>query len=294
MRLLKIAIIGTGNIGTDLLIKIGKSKRLECTLFAGRSAHSTGIHLAQSLGINTSTEGIKALEDNPDICDVVLDCTSAHDHIHHWEVCKRLGKPVVDLTPSKQGLACVPAIATLHQVADELQNINMVTCGGQTTIPIAYALAQAHKDIEYIEVASSVASVSAGPATRRNLDEYVETTESTLKSFSDAKASKVVLVLNPAEPPIYMQSTIYAKIDNPDINAISVSVDQMVKRVQQYCPGYELTMPPMANGNIVTTAVKVTGAGDYLPPYAGNIDIINCAALEVLNLLAEAKCGAAS
>jgi acetaldehyde dehydrogenase len=185
----------------------------------------------------------------------------------------------------------VPAVATLHDVADEIQNINMVTCGGQTTIPIAYALGQVHKDIEYIEVASSVASVSAGPATRRNLDEYVETTQSSLKAFSGAKASKVVLVLNPAEPPIHMQSTVYAKIKNPDVDAIRASVNQMVERVQQYCPGYELTLAPMVNGNIVTTAVKVTGAGDYLPPYAGNIDIINCAALEVLKLLATAKNG---
>jgi acetaldehyde dehydrogenase len=289
MRPLNIAIIGTGNIGTDLLIKIGKSQQLQCTLFAGRSADSAGIHHAESLGINTSTDGIKALESNPDICDVVIDCTSAHDHIHHWEVCKTLGKPVIDMTPSKQGLCCVPAIATVHEVADEIQNINMITCGGQTTIPIAYALGQAHPDIDYIEVASSVASVSAGPATRRNLDEYIETTQSNLKKFSGAKAAKVVLVLNPAEPPIYMQSTIYAKINNPDAKAINESVNHMVERVQEYCPGFELTIPPIINGNIVTTSVKVTGAGDYLPPYAGNIDIINCAALEVLNLLAAAK-----
>jgi acetaldehyde dehydrogenase (acetylating) len=291
MTPLKIAIIGTGNIGTDLLIKIGKSRGLVCTLFSGRSEDSAGIARARTLGINCSTKGIDALIEQPEICDVVLDCTSALDHIRHWDICQQLGKPVVDLTPSKQGLACVPAIATLHDVADEIQNINMVTCGGQTTIPIAYALGQVHKDIEYIEVASSVASVSAGPATRRNLDEYVETTQSTLKAFSGARASKVVLVLNPAEPPIHMQSTVYAKINNPDGDAIRASVDRMVERVQQYCPGYELTLPPMVNGNIVTTSVKVTGAGDYLPPYAGNIDIINCAALEVLNLLATAKNG---
>jgi acetaldehyde dehydrogenase len=289
MNPLKVAIIGTGNIGTDLLIKICKSNNLACTLFSGRSEKSAGIVRARELNINCSTKGIDALVQNPEICDVVLDCTSALDHIRHWSICQQLGKPVVDLTPSKQGLACVPAIATLHEIADEIQNINMVTCGGQTTIPIAHALGQVHKDIEYIEVASSVASLSAGPATRLNLDEYVETTESSLKAFSGSQSAKAILVLNPADPPIHMQSTVYAKINNPDIETIRRSVNHMVKRVQKYCPGYELTMSPIVNENIVTTTVKVTGAGDFLPPYAGNIDIINCAALEVLNLLALAK-----
>lgn len=289
MHTLKVAIIGTGNIGTDLLIKIGKSKQLECTLFSGRSVDSAGIRRAKVLGINTSTDGIKALEINPDICDVVIDCTSALDHIHHWEICKSLGKTVIDMTPSKQGLSCVPAISSVHDIADQIQNINMITCGGQTTIPIAYALSQVHSDIEYIEVASSVASVSAGPGTRINLDEYIETTQFNLKTFSGAQKAKVVLVLNPADPPIYMQSTIYAKINNPDTEAINCSVNDMVLRVQEYCPGFELTIPPIFNGNVVTISVKVTGAGDYLPPYAGNVDIINCAAMKVLNLLATAK-----
>ena len=286
---LKVAIVGTGNIGTDLLLKIERSERLECTLFSGRSSDSPGIQRAKNRGVHVSAVGIDAVAENPDICDVVIDCTSAHDHARHWEICQALGKPVVDMTPSKQGLCCVPAIATYHDVGDELQNINMITCGGQATIPIAYALSRVHKNIEYIEVASSVASLSAGPATRRNLDEYLDTTRVNLQAFSGAAAAKVVLVLNPAEPPIYMQSTIYAQISSPDADAIRESVNRMVARVQEYCPGYELVIPPVIEGNLVTTTVKVTGAGDYLPPYAGNIDIINCAALEVLNLLAEAK-----
>lgn len=286
---LKVAIVGSGNIGTDLLLKIRRSELLECTLFSGRSNVSPGIERAKSMGVNVSDVGIDAVSDNPGICDVVIDCTSAHDHARHWHICKALGKSVVDMTPSKEGLCCVPAIATYHDVGDEVQNINMITCGGQATIPIAYALSQVHRHIEYIEVASSVASLSAGPATRRNLDEYLDTTRVNLQAFSGADTAKVVLVLNPAEPPIYMQSTVYALIASPDAVAIRASVDHMVARVQQYCPGYELIIPPIIEGDLVTTTVKVTGAGDYLPPYAGNIDIINCAALEVLNLLAEGR-----
>lgn len=289
MDKLKVAIIGTGNIGTDLLIKIMRSENLECTLFAGRSYDSSGMKKAIALGINVSDQGIFAIAADRDICDVVVDCTSAQAHREHWNFCLSIGKTIIDMTPAKIGTLCVPAIDNRNWANDETHNINMITCGGQTTIPIAYALSQVHKDIEYIEVASSIASLSAGPATRQNLDEYVETTQSALKSFSGAKDSKAILILNPATPPIDMVTTIYAKINDPDLIAITESVNNMIKTIQQYAPGYELLVPPTIKDGVVFLTVKVLGAGDHLPQYAGNLDIINCAAIAVLENIAKSR-----
>jgi len=286
---LKIAIIGTGNIGTDLLIKIMRSEHLTCTLFAGRTANSKGMERAKELNIPVSDQGIQAIIDNPDCCDIVVDCTSAQAHAYHWNICKELGKTVIDMTPAKLGYPCIPAIATDNSISEPAQNINMITCGGQTSIPIAYALSRVHKEIEYIEVVSTIASLSAGPATRQNLDEYVETTTDALKKFSGAKEGKAILVLNPATPPIYMQTTIYAKIKNPDLTRIQKSVEHMIDTIRQYSPGYQLVVPPVVNGDTVVISVKVLGAGDYLPQYAGNLDIINCAAIAVLELIAKSK-----
>jgi acetaldehyde dehydrogenase len=165
----------------------------------------------------------------------------------------------------------------------------MITCGGQTTVPIAAALARVHKDIEYVEVASSIASLSAGPATRQNLDEYVNTTEEALRKFSGAKRSKAILILNPASPPIDMDTTIYAKIKNPDLVRITESVNDMVETIREYVPGYQLLVPPIVKDDTVVVTVKVLGAGDFLPQYAGNLDIINCAAIKVLELMAQAR-----
>lgn len=286
---LRIAILGTGNIGTDLLIKIMRSDHLTCTVFAGRTIDSIGMSRAKSMGINITDKGIDYLYENSNLYDVVVDCTSAQAHIGHWQKLEELGKTVVDMTPAKLGELCVPALATGDWVNNGVHNVNMVTCGGQTTVPIAYALSQVHKDIEYIEVASNIASLSAGPATRQNLDEYVQTTEEALISFSGAKKSKAILVLNPASPPIDMVTTIYAKIKNPDEDRIRESVNNMIDTIRQYVPGYQLLVPPIVKGDTVTVSVKVLGAGDHLPQYAGNLDIINCAAIKVLELIAIAR-----
>ena len=289
MKKIKVAILGTGNIGTDLMIKILRSEYLECTLFTGRTLDSAGMLRAKSLNIPISNKGINAIIENPDVCNIVIDCTSAQAHTNHWRVCKELGKTIIDMTPAKLGKLCVPAIAMDTDLSEDVQNINMITCGGQTSIPIGYALGQVHKDIEYIEVVSTIASLSAGPATRQNLDEYVETTQSALKKFSGAKDTKAILVLNPANPPIFMQTTIYAQIENPNLEAITESVENMIKVIQKYSPGYQLVVPPVVtNGNVVIS-VKVLGAGDHLPQYAGNLDIINCAAIAVLELIAKSK-----
>ena len=284
---LKIGIIGTGNIGTDLMVKIMRSPRLTCTLFAGRNFNSTGMKRANALGVTISDRGIETIVNDPAICDVVFDCTSAQAHIAHWAILDRLGKIVIDMTPAKLGELCIPAINAAECLATGARNINMITCGGQSSIPIAYAIAQAQPDIDYVEVASSIASRSAGPATRHNLDEYIETTQEALKTFAGAKRAKAILILNPANPPIDMQTTIYAKITSPDMPAIQVSVAAMVEKLKQYVPGYQLIVAPTLEGGKVVTTIKVLGAGDYLPQYAGNLDIINCAAIAMAERIAQ-------
>ena len=286
---LKIAIIGSGNIGTDLLIKVMRSSVMTCTLFAGRNFNSTGMKRANALGVMISDRGIEAIVNDPTICDVVFDCTSAHAHQTHWPILNKLGKTVIDMTPAKLGALCIPCINAEESLAGGARNINMITCGGQSSIPIAYAIAQVHKNIDYIEVASSIASRSAGPATRYNLDEYIETTQEALQSFTGALRTKAILILNPANPPIDMQTTIYSKIAEPDLPAITASVLAMVDKLKIYVPGYQLIVPPTVDGGKVITTIKVLGAGDYLPQYAGNLDIINCAAIAMAELIAKSN-----
>jgi len=277
---LKCAILGTGNIGTDLLVKVFRSDLLECTLFAGRNLRSEGMQKAISLGTKISDKGINAIVEHSDDIHLVFDATSAAAHIKHWPVLSRLGKFVIDMTPAKLGRFCVPAINVEHMFVSGEKNINMITCGGQASIPIAVAISEVHTKIEYIEVASSIASRSAGPATRANLDEYVDTTEDALLQFSGVQRAKAILILNPAVPPIDMQTTVYAKIENPDLASITASVNAMITKLREYVPGYELLVPPaIINENMVAVTVKVRGEGDYLPSYAGNLDIINCAAV---------------
>lgn len=285
-RKTRVAILGTGNIGTDLLIKVMRSDLLECTLFVGRNLRSDGMQKASKLGVPISDRGLDGIVQQADNIDIVFDATSAAAHVDHWPVLKQLGKTVIDMTPAKLGELCVPAINTEQILESCAQNINMITCGGQASVPIANAISAVQNDIEYIEVASSIASRSAGPATRANLDEYIETTEQALKKFSGARRTKAILILNPARPPIDMQTTIYAKIGNPDIAAMRRSVEEMMKNITQYVPGYQLIVPPTIEGGKVMTTVKVLGNGDYLPRYAGNLDIINCAAIGIAERIA--------
>ena len=282
----RVAIIGTGNIGTDLLVKVMRSNMLECTLFVGRNFRSEGMQKASSLGINISDRGLDAIVQQAEDIDMVFDATSAVAHHEHWAVLREMGKTVIDMTPAKLGGMCVPAINSEEVIGSGSGNINMVTCGGQASIPIANAISTEHDDIEYIEVASSIASRSAGPATRGNLDEYIETTEEGLRKFTGAKQAKAILILNPARPPIDMQTTIYAKINNPRLDHIRRSVDAIMKRITAYVPGYQLIVPPTIEGGKVMTTVKVLGNGDYLPRYAGNLDIINCAAIGIAETIA--------
>ncbi len=276
---LKIAILGSGNIGADLLVKSMRSEYLEPAVFVGRRLISQGMLKAQELGVLRSDEGIDFLANNPELYDLVFDATSAKDHIGHAEVFKKLGKTVIDMTPSSIGGMCIPSVnleESLH-----LHNVNMVTCGGQAAIPIVYAISQVEKEIDYIEVVSSIASKSAGPGTRANLDEYVHTTERAVKKFSGAKRAKAILNLNPAIPCVNMQTTIFVKAVNLSIEPLVKQIAEMVDKVKKYVPGYEVLVGPVLdNGRIVVT-LRVTGLGDYLPEYAGNLDIINCAAIDM-------------
>jgi acetaldehyde dehydrogenase len=278
-RKLKVAIIGSGNIGTDLLIKVLRSPYLECRIFISRRLSSAGMQKALSLGIPVSAEGIDYIVNNPTCCDLVFDATSAKSHIEHAPILRKLNKRVIDLTPAKIGLMCVPSV-NLAKALNEF-NVNMVTCGGQASIPVAYAIGQTQSDIDYIEVVSTIASRSAGPATRQNIDEYIKTTEDGLKEFSGATRTKAILNLNPAEPCVDMQTTIFAKVKNPDIPKLSKFFLRQVENIRKYVPGYEIILGPLLeNGRIVVMA-RVRGLGDYLPSYAGNLDIINCAAINM-------------
>jgi acetaldehyde dehydrogenase (acetylating) len=279
MKKLRVAILGSGNIGTDLLIKIQRSEYLECVLFIGRNLSSPGMAKAINLGVKVSDQSINAIVKDPDCCDLVFDATSAKDAIHHWAILKQLGKIVVDMTPAKVGGLCIPAVNLDDSVTQ--QNVNMVTCGGQASIPIAYLIGQTHPEIEYIEVVSSISSRSAGPATRLNLDEYIETTEDGVRFFSGAKRAKAILNLNPANPCIDMQTTIFAKVAKPNLDALTLAVNNMVEKIKIYVPGYQLLVSPLYENGRIVVMVKAQGLGDYLPKYAGNLDIINCAAIAV-------------
>lgn len=283
---LKVAILGTGNIGTDLLIKVLRSNNLECTLFAGRNLRSDGLRKASELGVSISDGGIDTIIEHSDNIDLVFDATSAAAHLVHLPLLREINKTVLDMTPAKIGTLCVPAINSIESINSPIKNINMITCGGQASIPIAHAIAAASESIEYIEVASSISSASAGPATRANLDEYILTTENALSKFTSAAKVKAILILNPAQPPIDMQTTVYAKVNNPDLARIIKSVDEMAVRMRNYVPGYELILRPTLYGNKVVTTVRVVGNGDYLPKYAGNLDIINCAAIQIAEQVA--------
>ena len=276
---LKVAILGSGNIGTDLLVKVLRSPYLECGAFIGRNLSSPGMSKAVKLGVNVSDESIAYIEKNSDCCDLVFDATSASDQRKHAPILELLGKVVVDLTPAQVGVMCSPAVNIDEAV--KARNINMITCGGQASIPLAYALALSHPQIEYIEVISSIASRSAGPATRRNLDEYVHTTELGIKHFSGARQAKAILNLNPASPCVNMQTTLLAKVADPDMTEYKRRLDDLVKKVRQYVPGYEVLVGPVVENGRVVVMVRVRGLGDYLPAYAGNLDIINCAAVAV-------------
>lgn len=284
---LKVAILGSGNIGTDLLVKILRSPYLECSMFIGRRLNSAGMNKARELGVRISDRGIDAIRKEPDCCDLVFDATNATSHLGHWPILKDLGKIVIDMTPSLIGQMIVPAINLGDAV--KYNNVNMVSCGGQAAIALAYAFTKHQEDVSYIEVVSSIASRSAGPATRLNIDEYIENTEKGIRIFTKCKNVKSILILNPAKPDINMKATLSVKIKNPDLPMIKKAVFATEEKIKKYVPGYKIIVPPVMEDNRVVMTVKVRGLGDYLPRYAGNLDIINCAAVKTAEEYSKSK-----
>ena len=284
MGRLNVAIIGTGKLGTDLLVKATRSQLLRCAAFIGRNQDSEGIQFAKKFNIPTSIDSFNYLEKNANDFDLIFDVTNANFHIAHQPLLKALGKKVIDLTPSRVGHMVVPVINIRD--AEIYDDISLISCGGQTALPIIHVLTQVCEQIDSIEVISSIASKSAGPATRINLDEYIDNTESALSCFSGCKNVKSVLILNPAEPEVNMSTTIYAEIDCKDLSRLHEKVIDMVQFVQAYVPGYKLSVAPSFEGKLVQIMLQVKGRGDFLPCYAGNLDIINCAAIQIAEKLA--------
>ncbi|HVJ49614.1 acetaldehyde dehydrogenase (acetylating) [Desulfitobacterium sp.] len=275
---IKVGILGTGNIGTDLLMKISKkSTNLQVGMFAGIDPQSEGILRAQKMGIPTSAEGIQAILSDPSI-KIVFDATSAGAHLKHAPLLKEAGMIAIDLTPAAVGPYVVPAVDMNMESMSE-QNINMVTCGGQGTIPMVYAVSRV-AEVAYGETVSTIPSKSAGPGTRANIDEFTDTTSKGVRVIGGAKRSKSIIILNPADPPILNRNTIYIVLEqDPDKEAIVASIEDMVRTVKNYVPGYRLKHPPVFEDRQITIMVEVEGAGDFLPKYAGNLDIMTSAAL---------------
>jgi acetaldehyde dehydrogenase (acetylating) len=277
--MIKAGIIGTGNIGTDLLLKLLKEDFITPVIFAGRRMESNGIRLAQQKGVTVTDQGINYFIDNPKCCDVVYDCTSAKDAKEHAKIFAEQGIKVIDLTPAKVGNLCVPNINP--KIIQNNGNVNMITCGGQASTPLLNVISKHCSDLGYIEVVSQIASDSAGMATRINIDNYIHTTERAIKEFTNCKDCKVILNLNPAEPQVDMQTTMFVKAGNINFSPLVKDIYKTIEKLQTYIPYYELVMPPVINDEILVLSIKVKGSGDYLPEYAGNLDIINCAAIEI-------------
>jgi len=293
----KVAIIGSGNIGTDLMIKImRKAKHLEMGVMVGIDPASDGLARAQRMGVTTCAEGMDGLVKMPEWKDikVVFDATSAYAHKKNSEIAVAAGKQVIDLTPAAIGPYTVPPV-NLDAHLDQ-PNVNMVTCGGQATIPMVYAVKRVSKALPYAEIVASISSKSAGPGTRANIDEFTETTARAIEQVGGAARGKAVIVLNPAEPPLIMRDTVFTFSQGAEPEEIEASVEAMVKEVQSYVPGYRLKQKvqferigdndPLRipgygefSGLKSTIFLEVEGAAHYLPAYAGNLDIMTSAAM---------------
>src|SRR5699024_1363381 len=259
--------------------KLEKSDVIQLTAMVGIDPDSDGIKRAKERGYETFTNGIDGIIENPDIADLFFDATSAKAHIRHAEVLKDLGKMLIDLTPAALGPFFSPAVGETD-TDKGYDNVNMITCGGQATIPMVHAVNEV-ADVTYAEIVATISSLSAGPGTRANIDEFTITTRRGIEEVGGADKGKALIILNPADPPIMMRDTIYCEVKHMDEEKITKAIKDMVKTVQEYVPGYHLKQEPLFDDNLVTIFVEVEGAGDYFPTYAGNLDIMTAAAMKV-------------
>jgi acetaldehyde dehydrogenase len=281
-----VAIVGSGNIGTDLLEKLRRSDLVDVRYVIGVDPASAGLARAASYGIETSAEGVDWLLDRDELPAIVFEATSAYVHVRNAPRYRAAGIKAVDLTPAARGPYVIPAVnLTEHLDAD---NVNMVTCGGQATVPMVHAVSRV-VPVPYAEIVATIASASAGPGTRANIDEFTETTSRAIEIVGGAVRGKAIIILNPADPPLIMRDTIFCALpEGADRAAVEASILQMEQVVQSYVPGYHLLRPPQFDDDKVAIFVEVVGAGDFLPPYAGNLDIMTAAAAKVGDEMARA------
>lgn len=280
MNKIPCAIIGSGNIGTDLIYKLRRTDHLDPVWMVGIDPDSIGLARARELGLETTHEGIDGMLPHleADGVRIAFDATSAYVHAHHSEVLTARGVKMIDLTPAAIGPLCVPPVNLQEQLELGADNVNMISCAGQATIPMVHAISRV-QPVAYAEIIASLASVSVGMGTRKNLDEFVYTTSRALEKIGGARKGKAVAVVNPAEPPLIMRNTVHCQVDGePDQEAIDASVLAMIGEVQKYVPGYRLVNGPAYDGNFVSIFLEVAGLGDFLPEYAGNLDIMTAAA----------------
>lgn len=281
MPRLTAAIVGSGNIGTDLLYKLLRSEWVEPRWMVGIDPQSEGLLRARTLGLETSSEGLKALLSDGVRPDMVFDATSARAHVRHAKLLAERGIRAIDLTPAARGPYVIAAVNLTQHLQEP--NVNMVTCGGQATVPMVYAVSRITR-VSYAEIVATIASKSAGPGTRQNIDEFTETTAKALEVIGGAEHGKAIIILNPADPPILMRDTIYCDIPDAtpaDHDQIVASIQTMVEDIQQFVPGYQLNRDPIFRDGMVSISIHVEGLGDFLPKYSGNLDIMTAAATKV-------------
>lgn len=289
MNKVNAAIVGSGNIGTDLLLKALRSSLVCPKWMVGIEADSDGLARARKLGVRTTHDGVDGLLPHleADGIRLAFDATSAYAHAENSRKLTERGVRVVDLTPAAIGPYCVPPVNLKEHLGTQAMNVNMVTCGGQATIPIVAAVSRV-QPVAYAEIVATVSSRSAGPGTRNNIDEFTRTTARGVEKVGGAKRGKAIIILNPADPPLIMRDTIHCLTETePDQDAIRRSVELMVLEVQKYVPGYTLKNGPVFDGRRVSVYMEVEGLGDYLPKYAGNLDIMTAAALRTAEMIAE-------
>lgn len=286
---IRAAIIGPGNIGTDLLAKLMRSSVIEPVWMVGVDPQSDGLKRATELGLKITSEGVDGLLPyvETDNIQIAFDATSAYVHKDNSDKLTSRGVLMIDLTPAAIGPFCVPPVNLLDLLGAGTKNVNMVTCGGQATIPMVHAVSRV-QSVEYAEIVATVASRSAGPGTRKNIDEFTTTTAGAVERVGGARRGKAIIILNPAEPPLIMRDTVHCLTDEkPDQEQITESVHNMIAEVQKYVPGYRLVNGPVFDGNRISLYLEVEGLGDYLPKYSGNLDIMTAAAAYTAEMFAE-------